>query len=123
MTHFCVFMYIFQVMLDIQQFKPEEVNVKTMDNYVVIEGKHEEKPDEHGFISRQFVRRYMLPEDVKEENVRCELSSDGVLTINAPRDNKELTTNAKAIPIMQTGTPAIPKGENAASPGDVAMKE
>ncbi len=44
-----------QVCLDVQQFKPEEVNVKTVDNFVVIEGKHEEKEDEHGYISRHFV--------------------------------------------------------------------
>ncbi|RZB39144.1 HSP20 domain containing protein, partial [Asbolus verrucosus] len=45
----------FQINFDIQQFKPEEISVKvTGDNLVVIEGKHEEKQDEHGSISKQF---------------------------------------------------------------------
>ncbi|OWR44133.1 small heat shock protein [Danaus plexippus plexippus] len=40
----------FQVNLDVQHFKPEEITVKTADGYIVVEGKHEEKKDEHGFI-------------------------------------------------------------------------
>lgn len=29
----------FHVALDVQQFKPEEINVKLVDNYIVVEGK------------------------------------------------------------------------------------
>ena len=29
----------FHVSLDVQQFKPEEINVKVVDNYLVVEGK------------------------------------------------------------------------------------
>jgi crystallin alpha B len=50
--------------LDVQQFKPDELTVKTVNDYVVVEGKHEERQDEHGFISRQFQRRYKLPNDI-----------------------------------------------------------
>lgn len=42
----------FQVILDVQQFTPEEITVKTANNSIVVEGKHEEKRDEHGYISR-----------------------------------------------------------------------
>lgn len=51
----------FQINLDVQQFSPDEISVRTVDDTVVIEGKHEEKEDEHGFVSRHFVRRYLLP--------------------------------------------------------------
>lgn len=51
----------FQVILDVQQFAPNEITVKTTDKCIIVEGKHEEKADEHGFISRQFTRRYQLP--------------------------------------------------------------
>lgn len=53
----------FEVILDVQQFLPEEINVKIVDKFVVVEGKHEEKQDEHGFVSRQFSRRYNLPSE------------------------------------------------------------
>ena len=74
-----------QVNLDVQQFKPDQLNVKVVDNTVVIDGKHEERQDEHGFISRQFQRRYVLPDNVDPATVISSLSSDGVLTITAPK--------------------------------------
>ncbi|KAJ0171178.1 hypothetical protein K1T71_013377 [Dendrolimus kikuchii] len=91
----------FQVNLDVQHFAPEEISVKTADGYVVIEGQHEEKKDDHGFVSRQFKRRYALPEGCNPETVESRLSSDGVLTIVAPKasENKD----ERAVPITQTG--------------------
>ncbi|CAG0897988.1 unnamed protein product, partial [Darwinula stevensoni] len=74
-----------QVNLDVQQFAPEEISVKTVENFVVIEAKHEEKRDEHGFISRHFQRRYLLPENVRPEDIQSSLSYDGVLTVTAPK--------------------------------------
>nr|QGZ00457.1 heat shock protein 19.5 [Glyphodes pyloalis] len=92
----------FQVNLDVQHFAPEEISVKTADGFVVIEGKHEEKKDDHGYISRQFTRRYALPEGCNPETVESRLSSDGVLTVVAPRAAAVLK-NERAVPISQTG--------------------
>lgn len=75
----------FQVELDVQQFKPDEVTVKTVDGCVVIEGEHEERKDEHGYVRRAFKRRYVLPEGFKEDSVEARLSSDGVLNVEARR--------------------------------------
>uniref|UniRef100_S4P4G2 Heat Shock Protein 20.4 n=1 Tax=Pararge aegeria TaxID=116150 RepID=S4P4G2_9NEOP len=93
----------FQVNLDVQHFAPEDINVKTVDGYVVVEGKHEEKQDKHGLISRQFVRRYALPEGTLPETVESKLSSDGVLTITAPRNVPESVKGERQVPIAQTG--------------------
>lgn len=93
----------FQVNLDVQHFAPEEISVKTADGYVVIEGKHEEKKDEHGYISRQFVRRYALPEGTQADTVESRLSSDGVLTITAPMKVPEAVKGERTVPIAQTG--------------------
>uniref|UniRef100_A0AAG5DF62 SHSP domain-containing protein n=1 Tax=Anopheles atroparvus TaxID=41427 RepID=A0AAG5DF62_ANOAO len=71
--------------LDVQQFTPHEITVKTVNNSVVVEGKHDERQDEHGYISRHFVRRYVLPDDHDPKDVLSSLSSDGVLTIVAPK--------------------------------------
>jgi len=51
----------FKVELDVTQFKPNEVSVKAVGNRVVVEGKHEEREDEHGLIQRHFKRTYLLP--------------------------------------------------------------
>ncbi|XP_045779787.1 protein lethal(2)essential for life-like [Maniola jurtina] len=92
----------FQVNLDVQHFAPEEISVKTADGYIIVEGNHEEKKDEHGYISRKFVRRYALPDGCNPETVQSKLSSDGVLTVIAPRKPSAIK-NERPIPIQQTG--------------------
>uniref|UniRef100_A0A9L0J6W0 Heat shock protein family B (small) member 1 n=1 Tax=Equus asinus TaxID=9793 RepID=A0A9L0J6W0_EQUAS len=47
-----------RVSLDVNHFAPEELTVKTKDGVVEITGKHEERQDEHGYISRCFTRKY-----------------------------------------------------------------
>ena len=96
----------FQVSLDVRHFKPNEVTVKYQDDgSVVVHGKHEERSDEHGYISREFTRRYALPGDIEQEKVACAWTPDGVLTINAPKKAKELPppTNERNIPIAMSG--------------------
>ncbi|XP_018321193.1 protein lethal(2)essential for life-like [Agrilus planipennis] len=98
----------FLINLDVQQFKPEEISVTTNDkDTITVEGKHEEKQDEHGSISRHFVRKYILPKQFNIQELSSELSSDGVLTISAPKLEKELTDERK-ISITQTGKPSRP---------------
>jgi crystallin alpha B len=94
------------VILDVQQFSPDEITVKTVDNHVVIEAKHEEKQDEHGYISRHFVRRYVLPPSHDLVNITSTLSSDGVLTITAPKKNMTPAGTERFISVVQTGVPA-----------------
>ncbi|XP_030756504.1 protein lethal(2)essential for life-like [Sitophilus oryzae] len=101
----------FQANLDVEQFKPEEITVKvTGENVITVEGKHEEKQDNHGYISRHFVRRYVVPKNYDIGRVESRLSSDGVLSITAPViESKEI--EHKEIPVSQTGEPAKQKLE------------
>lgn len=92
----------FQINLDVQHFAPEEITVKTADGYIVIEAKHDEKQDDHGFVSRQFVRRYLLPEGAEPDDVVSQLSSDGVLTVTVPRKQAEVP-GERVVPITRTG--------------------
>lgn len=93
----------FQVNVDVQHFAPEEVNVKVMDGHVVVQGKHEEKLDQHGYVSRQFVRRYALPQGCLPDTVQSKLSSDGVLTVTAPKVLAMPSTGERIVPISHTG--------------------
>lgn len=89
---------------------------------------HEERVDEHGLVSRQFTRRYVLPEDVEPEKVISTLSADGVLVIEAPRKRPEpvLAANERLVPVqVQTKaekTTTIPitreKGSNTSEKAD-----
>lgn len=94
----------FQVCMDVQQFAPNEITVKTVDNSVVIEAKHEEKQDDQGYVSRHFVRRYVLPKEYDVQQVVSTLSSDGVLTVKAPPPTpKEIQGRERTVQIQQTG--------------------
>ncbi|CAH1983985.1 unnamed protein product [Acanthoscelides obtectus] len=95
----------FQANFDVQHFKPEEISVKLNDNVVTIEGKHEEKPDEHGHIFRHFVRKYTLPKDCDVSRLESKLSSDGVLSLSAPRTCGDKPSEI-SIPIIKTGQTA-----------------
>uniref|UniRef100_A0A8C3SE39 SHSP domain-containing protein n=1 Tax=Chelydra serpentina TaxID=8475 RepID=A0A8C3SE39_CHESE len=74
----------FSVLLDVKHFSPEELSVKVVGDYVEVHAKHEERPDEHGYISREFHRRYGLPRGVDPATITSALSPDGILTITAP---------------------------------------
>ncbi|KAG5876143.1 hypothetical protein JTB14_021076 [Gonioctena quinquepunctata] len=89
----------FQVKLNVQDFKPEEISIKTVNgNAIQVEAKHEEKhAEDNGFISREFIKRFVLPRGHDLKSAVSSLSSDGVLTITAPRKIEEL--EEKAIPI------------------------
>ncbi|XP_041358863.1 alpha-crystallin B chain-like [Gigantopelta aegis] len=73
----------FQVKVDVDQFEPEELNVKVSGNRLVISGHHESKPDEHGFVSREFTREFIIPEDVDLESLTSQITEDGVLVVDA----------------------------------------
>lgn len=90
----------FRVRLDVNHFSPEEITVKTVENRVLIHAKHEEKQDEHGFIQREFTRQYLLPRECDTNNVISALSSDGILTIRAPK-TLPANGNERVIPITQ----------------------
>lgn len=90
-----------QINVDVQHFAPDEITVKIANGYIVVDGKHEEKKDEHGFISRQFVRRFKLPDGINQEAIESRLSSDGVLTVLAP--TTPCLKGERVVPIAHTG--------------------
>ncbi|XP_029375148.1 heat shock protein beta-1 [Echeneis naucrates] len=99
-----------KVSLDVNHFSPEELVVKTKDGVVEISGKHEERKDEHGFVSRSFTRKYTLPSTANIEKVTSSLSPEGVLTIEAPLIRPAIESSETTIPV------------NVGSKGDVVKK-
>lgn len=96
----------FQANVDVHHFKPNEVTVKTVDNTVVIEGKHEERDDGHGSIQRHFVRKYVLPKDYDMSTINSSLSSDGVLSVRAPPPPALTGNGERHVPITHSAMPA-----------------
>ncbi|XP_074467209.1 heat shock protein beta-1 isoform X2 [Sebastes fasciatus] len=88
-----------KVSLDVNHFSPEELVVKTKDGVVEITGKHEERKDEHGFVSRTFTRKYTLPSSANVEKVASSLSPEGFLTVEAPLIRSAIESSETTIPV------------------------
>jgi HSP20 family molecular chaperone IbpA len=94
----------FQVCIDVHHFKPSEITVKTVNCTIVIEGRHEERQDDHGYVERHFVRKYTLPKEYETTDIHSTLSSDGILTVKAPPPPKSHEgKHYKTMPIHRTG--------------------
>ncbi|XP_020492288.2 uncharacterized protein si:dkey-1k23.3 [Labrus bergylta] len=76
--------YKWQVSLDVAHFSPSEISLSVSDGFLEVRGKHEERPDEHGFIARCFTRKYRLPAEIDVSKIASTLSVDGILTVEAP---------------------------------------
>ncbi|XP_026564911.1 alpha-crystallin B chain [Pseudonaja textilis] len=98
----------FSVSLDVKHFSPEELKVKVWGDVIEVQGKHQERQDKHGFIAREFNRKYRIPADVDPLTITSSLSSDGVLTVNGPRKLKG--TPERSIPVMREEKSALLPG-------------
>ncbi|ESO82374.1 hypothetical protein LOTGIDRAFT_134575 [Lottia gigantea] len=85
-----------ELQLDLSNYKPEEINIKTAGKELSVHAKHEEKT-ENSSVYQEFTRKFTLPEGVNPEKVESTLSKDGILTISGPADNA--LEGPKAIPI------------------------
>jgi HSP20 family molecular chaperone IbpA len=103
----------FNVRLDVEHFSPDELAVHfNSNNELIIEAEHDEKPDEHGVVSRHFKRIYYVPSDIIEDDMVCSISTGGILTVHVPRVQPKLQLKKipileekKKIPIVETGKP------------------
>jgi HSP20 family molecular chaperone IbpA len=73
----------FMIQLELPGFLPEDFGLKTKDDVILLEANHEGKGD--GATSRKFVKEFKIPEGVVKDQLQSTYSSEGILTINAPR--------------------------------------
>ena len=71
--------------LHLGDFKSDEINAKLVDRNLVICAEHKEKPDEHGHISRNIRRTYILPRNVDFDHLSATFSDDGTLVVCAQK--------------------------------------
>jgi len=74
----------FMIQLELPGFQPEDFSLKTKDNVIVLEAVHEGKTEGES-TSRKFVKEFKVPEGVVQEQLQSSYSSEGILTIHAPR--------------------------------------
>jgi len=75
----------YKIHVNVKNYKPEELVIKTVGNSVQVEAKHMEKtPDGQSYSSRNFTQSFSLPKGVNPEAVTSSLGKDGQLVIEAP---------------------------------------
>lgn len=97
----------YEICLPVRDFAPNEISVKVVEGYIVVEGKHEEKKDDFRYVAKQFTRRYPIPEGCITEKINSKLSSDGLLIIIVPR--KPVVKNDTVIPVKHESSKAKSK--------------
>lgn len=114
----------FQVSINVEHFKPNELQVKVVDDHITVEAKHEERSDDHGYISRHIVRRYAIPKGYDPNQVASSLSSDGVLTVSIPKPALEdKSDKERVVQIQQTGAAHLNVKPNPKESEKEAVKE
>jgi len=106
----------FIVQVDVKLFRPEDLLVKVTGDFVEVQGRHEEKKrDGPGVITRQFNRRYRIPEGVDSLALESAVSPEGILVISAPllQDKDRTsptpsTSTASPTPSTSTASPTPP---------------
>ncbi|XP_068422691.1 heat shock protein beta-1 [Clinocottus analis] len=91
--------YKWRVSLEVAHFFPSEISLSVRGGFLEVRGKHEERPDEHGFIARCFTRKYRLPAEMDTSKIISMLSVDGILTVEAPV-SKTFVASAVILPIQ-----------------------
>lgn len=74
----------FRIMLDVTQFRPEDILIQVFEGWLLVRGQHGARMDEHGFISRCFTRQYKLPDDqLRVADLTAMLCQDGILIVES----------------------------------------
>jgi len=107
----------FAVEIDAYQFRPEELEVKTLDDTLLIEGRHEDVRDPDNYTKMYFVRKYQLPPDVHPQEISSSIDGSGRLTVEARKPYAALEGRERVIPI-EGSSKRIGSRSNSYSPRD-----
>ncbi|KAH8021932.1 hypothetical protein HPB51_018781 [Rhipicephalus microplus] len=118
----------FKVVLDVRQFNPEDLTVKTCGKHAVIQAVRTEDRGRKGIIVKEFTRRYLLPDGADADRVSCSLTEDGFLTVDVPMKDPPLIENERIVPITVIhgsggGGSTGQQGAQSLSPGQQPCQE
>uniref|UniRef100_A0AC35GQZ7 SHSP domain-containing protein n=1 Tax=Panagrolaimus sp. PS1159 TaxID=55785 RepID=A0AC35GQZ7_9BILA len=76
--------------VNVEGFSREELKVSVDGKELIIEGKHSESDEKVGTLERTFTRKIPIPDEIKQETFKSDLSDDGkYLLIRANRKEPE----------------------------------
>jgi len=75
---------MFRMSFDARRYDPADVTVRCEGGCLVVEARHQELDASGAQVAREFHRRIQLPTDVDPGKLTSTLSTDGILTVEAP---------------------------------------
>jgi len=107
-----------KLQVDIGEFNPEDVVVKTLDRKLIVHAEHEEKAAGRT-LHKEFNKEYDLPESVDPATIQAYIGDDNKLTIEAPirpvqRKLYSVTQNqdVKKVVVTKESSVTITDGQN-----------
>lgn len=100
----------FEVVINVKDYKKDDLKVKVKGDFIFIQGSHEAKQDDRDIFASQFFHTYTLPLNASAADVTAKLTTDGNLVVTAPISgpgNKAKDVD-REVPIEETGKP-LPK--------------
>jgi len=88
---------VMELKFDVQNFKPEDINIKTKDNVLEVHAKQENNSD-NAKVFKEYRRQITLPVGTVLEDMTSVLSPEGILTVEAPIPKKAI----EPAPVKQT---------------------
>merc|ERR1719481_1841487 len=86
---------VFELVVNIQGFEPEDVQIYCIEQAVFVKAKH---VTEEGFVNNIYEEKFNLPDDVDTDKLTSGMSTDGILMIRVPR---RTPSPEKIVPIKQ----------------------
>lgn len=74
----------FRVIVNVKDYSLSDLKVKVKGDFILVQGSHEAKQDDHDLFASQFVHTYSLPINASASDVTAKLTSDKYLIITAP---------------------------------------
>ena len=107
----------FSVSFDVKDYDAEDISVTAEDDSLVVQAKHQTVID--GAVSiKEFSRKVKVPKDVDPEKLTSTLTSDGILTVEAPTLPVYKETSGSATPPPAVSPASSCSSGNRFSDGD-----
>ncbi|XP_049883290.1 alpha-crystallin A chain-like [Pectinophora gossypiella] len=99
----------FQVVVNVKDYKKDDLKVKVKNDFIFVQGSHEAKHDDHDVFASQFFHTYTLPVNSSGSDVTAEISPDGYLVVTAPLNgpNERAKDLDREVPITESATPYL----------------
>src|SRR6218665_472836 len=83
----------FRVCFDVSSFQPDEIFVRTEEQKLVVNARHEDKSEDgKRIVTREFNRLVDIPRNANPDSMRCTLTRDGQLQVEADLDRRRLSS-------------------------------